>query len=136
IELLEKPRSVSPSREREEAIRVGSKVEGRYRGREKWYPGVVTRVNSDGSYDIDYDDGEKETRVRREYVRLIEVYGSSRSPKKSSTLNKLRVGAKVKARYRGRDKWFPGVISNDREDGTYDIDYDDGEKETRVRPEL
>ena len=28
---------------------------------------------------------------------------------------------------------YPGVIIRDRGDGTYDIDYDDGEKETRVQ---
>ena len=49
---------------------------------------------------------------------------------------RLRVGSKVKARYRGKSKFYPGVISRDRGDGTFDIDYDDGEHETRVREDL
>jgi hypothetical protein len=39
----------------------------------------------------------------------------------------------VEANYRGRGKFYPGKIKMDRRDGTYDIDYDDGESETRVK---
>ena len=33
-------------------------------------------------------------------------------------------GAKVEANYRGKGKWYPGKVSRDRGDGTYDISYD------------
>ena len=36
---------------------VGEKVEARYRGKARYCPGCISRVNpSDGTYDIEYDD--------------------------------------------------------------------------------
>ena len=125
--------SRSPSR-RGARLRVGSKVKARYRGRSKYYPGVISRDRGDGTYDIDYDDGEQETRVAAELIGGGDDGAGSRSPSRRGA--RLRVGSKVKARYRGRSKYYPGVISRDRGDGTYDIDYDDGEQETRVAAEL
>ncbi len=46
------------------------------------------------------------------------------------------VGDRVEANYRGRGKFYSGKIKHDRGDGTYDIDYDDGESESRVKEEL
>ena len=43
--------------------------QARYRGREKYYPGVIVKVRFDGTFDIDYDDGEKEERVEKELSR-------------------------------------------------------------------
>ncbi|KAH8071060.1 cytidine deaminase [Aureococcus anophagefferens] len=113
-------------------LREGAKVEARYRGRSKYYKGKISRDRGDGTFDIDYDDGEKETRVLEEYIKALGG-GGSRSP--SPSRGRLREGAKVEARYRGRSKFYPGKISRDRGDGTFDIDYDDGEKETRVLEE-
>ena len=47
----------------------GDRVEAAFYGGAKYYPGVITRVRGDGSYDIDYDDGDREERVPREHVR-------------------------------------------------------------------
>jgi len=49
---------------------------------------------------------------------------------------KLRSGDRVEARYRGGSRMYPGKISYDHKDGTFDIDYDDGEKERNVRSDL
>ena len=38
------------------ALREGMKVEARYRGKAKYYPGVIKRENRDGTFDVDYDD--------------------------------------------------------------------------------
>ena len=125
-------------------------VEADYRGRGRFYPGKISRDRGDDTYDIAYDDGERETRVAK---RLIKKKGGSRSPSPKRG-RKLREGAKVQARYRmgarveipfdslylfhsgGRSKYYPGRIERDRGDGTYDVFYDDGEKETRVLEEL
>ena len=113
-------------------LREGDKVEADYRGRGRLYPGKISRDRGDDTYDIDYDDGERETRVAK---RLIKKKGGSRSPSPKRG-RKLREGAKVQCRYRGRSKFYPGRIERDRGDGTYDVFYDDGEKETRVLEEL
>ena len=52
---------------------------------------------------------------------MIRKKGGSRSPSPKRGRNKLREGAKVSARYRGRSKYYPGRIERDRGDGTYDI---------------
>src|SRR6185312_15538209 len=118
----------------------GMKVEANYRGKGKYYPGRIRRDRGDGTYDIDYDDGESETRVKEEYIRSLETKSDhrDRSPLgggRGSSKVKLSEGMKVEANYRGKGKYYPGRIRRDRGDGTYDIDYDDGESETRVKEE-
>ena len=38
------------------ALREGMKVEARFRGKERYYPGVIRRENRDGTFDVDYND--------------------------------------------------------------------------------
>ena len=123
---LEKPESSSSS---DIKFSEGDKVEARYRGREKWYPGKIDRDHCDGTYDILYDDGEKETKVQADLIRI--------KPESSSSSDiKFSEGDKVEARYRGSEKCYPGKIDRDHCDGTYDIMYDDGDKEIRVHAYL
>ncbi len=37
-------------------LREGMKVEARFRGKLRYYPGVIKRENRDGTFDVDYDD--------------------------------------------------------------------------------
>ena len=78
------------------------------------------------------DDGESETRVEARLITPLDGGGSD-SDRRS---DRLREGDKIEADYRGRGKFYPGKISRDRGDDTYDIDYDDGERETRVSKRL
>ena len=103
-------------------------MEARYRGRSKYYPGRIARDRGDGTYDIDYDDGEKETRVLEEYIKAAGGGGGDGEG--------LRVGDKVEARYRGRSKYYPGKIARVHSDGTFDVNYDDGESERGVQRHL
>lgn len=48
---------------------VGDRVDGQFRGGQRWYPGHIRRANVDGTYDIEYDDGERERDVREWYIR-------------------------------------------------------------------
>jgi hypothetical protein len=50
-------------------IEVGAPILGWYRG-EEWYPGIVLRVNNDGTFDIQYEDGEFEASVPSNYIQL------------------------------------------------------------------
>lgn len=140
-------------------LAVGDKVEGRFRGGRRWFPGVIGRVNLDGTYNVDYDDGDKERGVKPEMVRRVgggdrgDRGQSSRSPSpvqdrrdpprhspsplgtrdSVAAPSRLRVGMKVEARFRGGSRWFRGVIARDHRDGTFDVDYDDGDKERDVK---
>ena len=51
-------------------LKEGAEVEARYGGESEWFPGTIKAVNADGSYDIDYADGDKETKVIAEFVRM------------------------------------------------------------------
>jgi hypothetical protein len=112
---------------------VGDYVECNYRGRGKWFPGRIKRVRQNGSYDINYDDGESESAVPFDHVRTF--VGSMRSAPKGMR-NIFEVGSKIESNYKARGKYFLGRIVRVNNDGTYDIDYDDGENELRVLPEL
>jgi len=61
---------------------VGDKVESNNRGTGRWYPGSITAVRTDGSYDLLYDNGELEleSAVPRDRLRIQ----SEPNPPKSS----------------------------------------------------
>src|SRR3569623_375320 len=117
-----------------DSFREGDKIEGNYRGRGRWYPGKISKDRGDKTYDIDYDDGEFEARVSESNIRLKDG-GSSNNRASLSVSDSFREGDKVEGNYRGRGKWYPGKITRDRGDKTYDISYDDGESEIRVSEE-
>ena len=68
------------------------------------------------------DDGEREIRVAKRLIRKIG--GGSDS---------LREGDKVEADYRDLGKFYPGKISRDRGDDTYDISYEQKLEESDLR---
>ena len=37
----------------------------------KYYSGKISRVGADGSFNIQYDDGEEEYAVRRDYICIL-----------------------------------------------------------------
>lgn len=45
-------------------------------------------------------------------------------------------GMAVEARFKGKDNFFPGTIKKKNRDGTFDIDYEDGEQEMFVAADL
>jgi hypothetical protein len=109
-------------------------VEGNYRGKGRWYPGRISRVNLDGSYNVDYDDGEKELRVAAEFVRVADGRGSGGTDQRRPALESadLNEGTKVEANYRGEGRWLPGVVARIRLDGSYEVHYDNGDREAQV----
>jgi len=136
-----------------EDFKRGDAIEARYKGKERFYPGIISKDNRDGTYAIDYDDGEKESRVKHAFIKSQGKSGGGmkhsprgggvkNSPRASSRNNSdteeegMKRGDKVEARYRGGAKFYPGVIKRDNRDGTFDVDYDDGEKEKDVKKRL
>ena len=86
----------------------GDRVEARYRGKSKWYKGKIMRVNSDGTYDMEYDDGDVERRVRKSLVRKLGGSSKKSTSKYDDTDddNELSRDDRVEARYRGKSKWY------------------------------
>ncbi|CAM9440127.1 unnamed protein product, partial [Hapterophycus canaliculatus] len=94
----------------------------------RYYPGRISRVHRDGTCDIDYDDGEKERSVDPLLVKILG--GGNREGAERS--DRLEEGMKVEADYRGRGRFYKGRISRVNPDGSFNIDYDDGEKERGI----
>ncbi|CAM9136941.1 unnamed protein product, partial [Ectocarpus fasciculatus] len=130
------------------AFRVGDEVEARYKRGRKWYPGVVKRVNRDGTMDITYKDGDSERDVDPSLVRSkggVSVDSLATSTSASDTArggsgrsssNDFAVGDKVEARFGGRSRWFRAAVEGKNRDGTYCLLYDDGDLERSVDKRL
>ena len=59
----------------------------------RYYAGRIKRVSRDGTFDIDYDDGEKETRVEENLIKLLDSDPDDRlSRTPSRKLNMLEEG--------------------------------------------
>ena len=54
-------------------------MEAKVSGWTKYYGGEITRANSDGTYDIKFEDGERKSGVKRSQIK------SKSSSKKSSS---------------------------------------------------
>jgi hypothetical protein len=48
---------------------VGDRITARFGGGDDWFNGQVAKVNNDGTYDIDYDDGDEETHAAADQMR-------------------------------------------------------------------
>jgi hypothetical protein len=51
------------------ALKEGEAVEGRHSGQGKWLGAKVVAARNDGTFDLTYDDGDKEKRVRQLRIR-------------------------------------------------------------------
>ena len=125
-------RGYNDSRDGDIPLEEGTKIEANYRGRGKWYRGIISRKRANGTFDIDYEDGEKELGVDSTLIRKLEGSPSLSRGQRNDRNRRLEEGMKVEANYRGRGKWFPAVISRERANDTFDIIYDDGDRELGV----
>ncbi|CAM9788991.1 unnamed protein product, partial [Discosporangium mesarthrocarpum] len=143
----------------------GDKVEARFRGRSRWFPATVFRKNYNGTFHLRYEDGDEEKDVEKELIRPVgdrgggggkgkrwgrdtdsrdslssktkdEQGGGASGGLRSATDQHFRVGDEVEARFRGRAKWFLGKIKAAHRDGTFDIHYTNGDRESNVEPRL
>ena len=68
----------------------GAKVLGNYKGRGKWFKGRIARCNRDGTFDLDYADGDEEKKVKRRYVKLPDKDRKKSSKKKAKSKSPRR----------------------------------------------
>ena len=60
-------------------LEAGTPIEARCGGKTRWYKGKIARVNSDGTYDVVYSDGDlhpirrKERGVRKHLIRTVDA---------------------------------------------------------------
>jgi len=123
-------------------FKVGDAVEALYAGKDAYYSGTIAHAyikSNANMYNINYDDGEQETEVPEKFIKIfknVENPGKNNnnvsSSSSSSSSIRFKENEAVETNYQGKGVYYPGVIGKDRQDGTYDINYDDGEKEYRI----
>ena len=52
-------------------LEVGTVIRARYKKQRKFFRGKIAQVLANGTYDIHYDDGDKEKGLPREYIQVI-----------------------------------------------------------------
>lgn len=102
-----------------------------------------TTSNVSGNSGILLSAANGDVRIGLDYSNdIVQVSASSlhtlfdRLSPSGGVSGKLRIGDRVDARYHGGAKVFSGKISYDNKDGTFDVEYDDGEKEHRIRADF
>jgi hypothetical protein len=68
----ELPISIIKLKMRMEEFGKGSKVEVRHGGGSRYYKGKITRKRTNGTFDIEYDDGDKEMAVDESLINSLD----------------------------------------------------------------
>ena len=89
-------------------LKRGNFVEARWRGKRKYYSGWVHNINDDGTFDVQYDDGDFEHNVP---VSLIKRVSTKIHKSMKEEESRLENGG-----------WFGGFISRYLPDSFYDSD--------------
>lgn len=84
--------------------------------------------NNGEAYDIFYDDGDTEIAVRADWVHGVED--------EEAPTQEFPDGSLIEAKFGGGLEWFTGKVISCSANGTYAIDYDDGDHEDGVDPSL
>ena len=95
---------------------AGQRIEARWKLSTKYYPGLVSAVNPDGSYAIKFDDGCFEPNAHVSHIRPV-------ARLESASAGSLSIGAAVRAKYQGSPKYFIGTVASVYPDGTFRIDF-------------
>ena len=103
-------------------------MEARCKGSTKHYPGKVFRDNRDGTFDVKFDDGDRDRMVPERSIKKLGGGGGGGDSDDES----LREGDKVEAKCKGSSKHYPGKIYRDNGDGTYHVKFDDGDVDRAV----
>lgn len=119
-------------------LKVGDYVEAQVTGWRKAYPGTIEKVHPDGTYQVLFEDGEKVHHVKASEIREQNRYraGSDESEYTEAINAESQVfknGERVAARLFGWRKFWPGYVIAVR-NGTYDIQFDDGERYHKIEP--
>jgi hypothetical protein len=99
---------------------------------------VDLQVRDDGDIDIDYDDGERETRVETGNYRVVGFSAAAAAvtdEKRKVVCARLRVGEWVTYKYRSTGEKFPGKIVRvdaEQDKVLYTLQYPDGDKDSEA----
>ena len=109
-------------------FKVGDKVEADD-GSGMYYPGKITKKNTDGTYDITFDpeSGLFDGTYAETDIRKVVKGGK---PDAAAATSVYKVGDKVEGNFLGEGTYYKGNISKVNADGSYNIKYTDGSGDT------
>lgn len=98
------------------------RVEARFGGKGKFYGATLASGPHGplGTWAVQFDDGDADGAVLPAHISAPARAGA------------LAVGQRVEARFGGKSKYFGGAVACDHGDGSYAVQYDDGDAEPRV----
>eukprot|EP00466_Bigelowiella_natans_P010614 jgi/Bigna1/87866/estExt_fgenesh1_pg.C_250072 len=112
---------------------VGKTVWCNFKGRGAFFRAKVTKKQKDGSYVVDYkDDSDTEKGVKKD---MIETSFPRIDFKQLSSINAKDslVGQKhLFCNWKGKGDFYPCSVKKKSDDGTYDVEYGDGDTEDSV----
>jgi len=128
------PRAKGPGAETDNRYGVGSQVEAKVGGWRNYYSGVVEACHDDGTFRVRFVDGEAVDKVLAAEMRQSRLAVSE--PPKSPRGALYAVGDKVECRMPHWQDQYWGTVSRVNPNGTYKIDFDDGEQWASVAPDF
>ena len=96
---------------------IGNRILANWKNAGPLYFGTIADVNPDGTYDIQYDDGDAELRVEQSRIYLAP---------------NLSVGDRVFVNWKAHGYYFPAHVASIHPDHTIRVDYDDGDTEDNI----
>eukprot|EP01032_Pedospumella_encystans_P008050 gene8050-9596_t len=122
--------------------KLSDKVEGNFRGSNKWKLGRIYKCNPDKTYHISYDDGDHEefiaasklrkfVQASKNSVALVAQLSTTANVAAPATGHGYKEGYIVSANYYDRGTHYQARICFAHADGTYDVIYSNGLTEYR-----
>jgi len=120
-------------------FKVGDKVEAND-GSGMYYPGSIAKKNTDGTYEIKFDpkSGVSNGTYKEKDIRKVDAKKTVKKaelpdlPDLPDSSN-FQVGDTVQAKWSADGEFYPGTISKKNPNGTYNIDFTDGDQSTNVK---
>eukprot|EP00750_Incisomonas_marina_P011771 INCI16415.2.p1 GENE.INCI16415.2~~INCI16415.2.p1 ORF type:complete len:2447 (+),score=457.87 INCI16415.2:185-7525(+) len=110
-----------------DSFQVGDTIEADFGSEGTYFPGKIAGVHKDNeTCEILYDDGDTETAVPIARIRRRQTSGLN------NAVEPFHVGDIVEADFNAEGTFFRGQITNTNENGTFCINYDDGDSEMDV----
>ena len=117
-------------------MELGLQVMAMAAGWSDHYSGLISSINTDGTYDVSFDDGDYQSSIPPENIYKKVEESTTISPQQGNINDqkqKYKIGLYVKATCDDWNDWWPGLVDlYDINTNTYQIRFDDGDMKTNI----